>query len=248
MNKKIRIALIAIGSLLFLGLLIFISTHKFDDSHLRIEGIRVRLQDQYALLIDGCDEETKNIAYCEKTVKVKDKEEKVVFQFKDFMKDGYPSALIGTINGKEFYKREGLDLKNNPQANYTIVLNIEVIEDVIVFTITEGASGRGTTLYAIDVNGNVILKEFTLDEEDMLIKDYIDFIKIENNKIKVYASRLDTTGNYKGKSVCEAKSKDVVEAYYTYTYKDGKFTKKQTDTITAKEYIKENEVTCENEK
>ena len=248
MNKKIKIALIAIGSLLIIGLLIFISTHKFDDSHLRIEGIRVKLNDQYALIIDGCDEETKNIAYCEKKIKVNEKDEKVIFEFKDFMKDGYPSTLVASINGKEFYKREGLDLKNNPQANYTIVLNMEAIEDVIVFTITEGASGRGTTLYAIDPNGNVILKEYALDDEDMLIKDYVDFIKIEDNKIKVYASRIDLSGNYNGKSVCEAKSKDIVEAYYTYTYKNGKFTKKQTDTITAKEYIKDNKITCENEK
>ena len=57
-------------------------------------------------------------------------------------------------------------------------------------------------------------------------------------------TKLDYNNNYGDKYVCDLKSSDIVEATYTYTYKDGKFSKKQTSKVTAKKFIQDNEITC----
>ena len=94
-----------------------------------------------------------------------------------------------------------------------------------------GTMGRTTTLYAVDIDGNIILKEKEIDQDDMLIKDYTDFITYEDNTITIYATRVVEDVNYHSESICNAPSNDIVEAYYTYTYQDGKFVKKQTQKI-----------------
>ena len=69
-------------------------------------------------------------------------------------------------------------------------------------------------------------------------------IPYKDNTIEIYASRVVDVYTYKDKSLCFADDKDIVEAYYTYTLKNGKFTKKRTKTITAKEYISNKDITC----
>lgn len=248
--KKGKIIAIVIVVLVLLGLIIFASTRTFKDSHLRIEGVRVRVGEN-ALLVDGCIEETKNVAYCEKNIKVAGEEQKLVFQFKNFRENGYPDTVVATINGNEFYKREGLKLEENGSIDYSIFLNFYVIGDkYIMFTFTDGTNGRTTTLYGIDTKGNIVLQEKEIDKDEMLIKDYTEFIEYKDDTIKIYATRVVEDINYHGESICNAKDKDVVEAYYTYTYnkKKDKFTKKQTDTITAKEFIEEKGIICANKK
>ena len=248
--KKIKIAGIAIVALLLAGLIIFASTREFKDSHLRIEGIRVRVG-EYALLVDGCDEKTQNVAYCEKTMKVGGVDQKLIFKFKNFKENGYPDTVIATINGHEFYKATGLNIEEKGSVDYSIFLNFHVIGDkYIMFTFTDGTNGRTTTLYGIDLEGNIVLEEYEIDDEEMLIKDYTDFIEYKDNTIKIYATRVVEDINYKGESICNARDKEIVEAYYTYTYnaKKDKFIKKQIDTITAAEFIKEKGIICANKK
>ena len=248
--KKIKIIGIVIVSLLLVSLIIFASTRKFEDSHLRIEGIRVKVGEN-AILVDGCDEATKNVAYCEKTIKVGEEEQKLVFKFKNFKENGFPNTIVATINGHEFYKRDNLMLEEKGSIDYSIFLNFYVLADkYIMYTFTDGTNGRSTTLYAIDLEGNIVLEEYEIDKEEMLIKDYTDFIKYDGNKIEIYATRVVEDINYKEKSICYAKDNEVVEAYYTYTYdvKKDKFTKKQTKTITAAEFIKEKGIICSNKK
>lgn len=243
--KKVKIVGLVLTLVLLGGLIIFASTHKYDDSHLRVEGIRVKVG-EYALLVDGCDE-GENLAYCKKTIEVNGEKEVLEFKFINFKENGFPNTIVATINGKEFYRKNGLNLETNDSLEYQIFLNFKVMDEYIIFTLTDGTRGRNTTLYAIDHDGNIILEEKEIDTNDMLIKDYIEFITYnDNNSLTVYATRVIDEDIYNGKSICEAKSKDVVEAYYTYTLKNGKFTKKQTKTITAKEYIKTNEIDCSN--
>lgn len=245
--KKLKIAGLVLVAVLLIGLIVFASTRKFEDSHLRIEGIRVRMTDEYALLVDGCDEKTQNVAYCEKTINVGGKDQKLVFKFKNFKENGYPSTVVATINGHEFYKRDGLNLEEKGSIEYSVFLNFYVMADkYIMYTFTDGTNGRTTTLYAMDLEGNKVLEEFEIDEEEMLIKDYTDFIEYDEDTVKIYASRVVSDINYKGESICNAKDKEIVEAYYTYTYnaKKDKFTKKQTDTKTAKEFIEEKGIIC----
>ena len=130
--------------------------------------------------------------------------------------------------------------------DYQIFLNFKVMDDYIVFTLTDGDAGKTTTLYAIDTEGNIILQEKELDE-DMFIKDFTEFITYKDNTIEILATKLDSDYSYNEENICYADSKEVVEAYYTYTLKDGKFTKKQTKKITVKEHINNINITCDTE-
>lgn len=245
--KKTHIAGIAILIIIFIGLIIFASTKQFKDSHLRIEGIRVRVGEG-ALLVDGCEKESQNVAYCEKKIKVNEKEAKLIFEFKNFKENGYPNTVVATINGHEFYKKDGLKIEENGSVDYKIFLNFNVMDDYILFTLTDGTNGRSTTLYGIDVEGNIVLEEYEIDKDEMLIKDYTEFITYKNNTIEIYATRVVEDINYKKENVCYAPKKDIVEAYYTYTLKNGKFTKKQTKTITAEKFIENKGILCANSK
>jgi len=241
--KKAKIIGIVLTVLVLAGLIIFATAHKFEDSHLRVEGIRVKVG-EYALLVDGCDKDSENVAYCKKTIEVNGEKEVLEFKFINFKENGFPKTLAATINGKEFYKKDNLNLEVNDSLEYQIFLNFKVMDDYIIFTLTDGTKGRNTTIYAIDTNGNIVLQEKEIDKNDMLIKDYVEFLTFKDNTFTVYATRVIDENKYNDKDICKAKSKDVVEAYYTYTLKNGKFTKKQTKAITAKEYIKTNEIDC----
>lgn len=246
--KKVKIVGAVLVSIILVGLIVYASTHKFGDSHLRIEGIRVRVGEN-ALLVDGCEEETQNVAYCKKIINVGGESQELIFKFKNFKENGYPNTVVATINDHEFYRRDGLNLEEKGSIDYSIFLNFYVMADkYIMFTFTDGTNGRTTTLYGIDTEGNIVLKEYNIDDDEMLIKDYTDFITYEDNKITIYATRVVEDINYHGESICNAKDKEVVEAYYTYTYKNGKFTKKQTDTIIAKEFIENKGILCANKK
>ena len=154
--------------------------------------------------------------------------------------------MKASINGHEFYQEDGLNIEENGSLDYKIFLNFHVLDDLVVFTFTDGTIGRSTTLYAVDTDGNIILKEKEIDEDDMLIKDYADFITYEDNTITIYATRVVEDVNYHGESICNAPSSDIVEAYYTYTYQDGKFVKKQTQKIDALKFIDNKGITCIN--
>lgn len=241
--KKLKIGGIVLVVLLLAGLLIFASTHKYSDSHLRKEGVRVR-SDQYSLMVDGCDENSNQVT-CNKTIKVGDEDSHLVFELKDFNKEGYPKTAVGIINGHEFLKKSNLDFQNNGSADYQAFLNFEVIANkYIAFTYSNGANGLSTTLYVIDPSGNILLKEKDIDDDGMMIKDYTEFIKYEDNSIEVYATRLKDNLYYHDTNICKAQDDTIIEAYYTYTYKDDKFTKKQTKAISAKKYIEDNGVNC----
>lgn len=54
MKKKVVGVLIVI--VILVGLIIFASIYKFEDSHLRAEGVRVRVNEG-ALVVSGCEEE-----------------------------------------------------------------------------------------------------------------------------------------------------------------------------------------------
>lgn len=241
--KKLKVGGLVVLGIVLIGLLFFASTYKFSDSHLRKDGVRVKLEDG-ALIVDGCEEDSANAIYCKRKIEVDGKDAELEFEFKDFKKNGYPATFTASINGHEFYRQKDLELETNMYADYQIFLNFNVIDKYVVFTYTKGAYGRSTTLYGVDTEGNIVLQEFDIDENDMLLKDYTDFITYDDdNVIIVYASRMEGE-KYKEETICEANKKDVVEAYYTYTYKDGKFDKKQTKTISVADYIKENEIDC----
>lgn len=241
--KKGKIISIVLVSIIFISLLIFISTKNYDDGHLRIEGIRVKVPD-HTLSVEECDGKTANVAYCAKDLKVKDQTVKVVFEYQKFKENGYPSLLVGSINGHEFFRKENLNLEVRGSEEYSTFNNFKVMDDYIVFTYADGTNGRTSTLYAIDLEGNIILEEKEIDKDDMALKDYTTFISYDQNTITVYATRMVQDIVYKDENICKAKSKDIVEAYYDYTLKDGKFTKKQTKTITAKEFIENKKISC----
>jgi len=241
--KNGKKAAIVLSIVILLGLIIFVSTKTLDDGHLRVDGIRVKVPSN-TLLVEDCNSDTKNAVYCEKNIEVNGKDNKLVFEYKNFKESGYPETLVATINGQEFFKKENLNLEIMGSSEYSMFHNFKVMEDYIVFTYTNGTNGRTTTLYAIDLEGNTILEEKEIDQDDMLLKDYTTFISYEDNVITVYASKMVQDIAYQDKHICSANSKDIVEAYYTYTLKHGKFTKKQTKTITAKEFIEEKNIEC----
>ena len=234
---------IIITLIILIGLIIFINTKEFSDSHLRAEGKRIRVNEG-ALVVDGCDEAS--AIYCKKTLNVAGKEAVLEFSFYNFKDNGYPESVKASINGHEFYQEDGLNIEENGSLDYKIFLNFHVLDDLVVFTFTDGTMGRTTTLYAVDIDGNIILKEKEIDQDDMLIKDYTDFITYEDNTITIYATRVVEDVNYHGESICNAPSNDIVEAYYTYTYQDGKFVKKQTQKIDALKFIDNKGITCIN--
>ena len=217
---------------ILIGLIIFVSTKTLDDGHLRIEGIRVRVPSG-TLLVEECVKETESVAYCEKNFDVNDKEVKIEFKYQDFKESGYPTTLVATINGHEFFKKENLNLEVMGSNEYSMFRNF-----------TNGTSGRTTTLYAIDLEGNIILEDKDIDKDNMVLKDYTTFISYDKNVITVYATRMVQDIAYQDKHICSANKKDIVEAYYEYTLKKGKFTKKQTKTITAKEFIENKKIEC----
>lgn len=243
MRKKRVIGLIILGVVL-LGLLIFASTYKLSDSHLRIEGIRVRVIEG-ALYVDGCEEDTANAAYCKKIIEVDGEEQVLEFSYLNFRENGYPDALRATINGQEFYYEEGLNIEENGSLDFRSFLNFYVIDDVIVFTLTKGTGGRTTTLYAIDLEGDVVLEETEIAEDDMLIKDSsTGFITYEENVITLRVTRVIDDVVYKDESICNAPGEDIVDAYYTYTYEDGEFIKELLQEITVDELIEERGIIC----
>lgn len=243
--QKGKIISIIVPVIILVALIIFASVKTLDDGHLRIDGVRVKIGEG-ALTVEDCNEKTKNVAYCEKNFKVNNKDAKMVFEYQNFKENGYPSTIVASINGHEFFKKEGLNIETKGSQEYSSFLNFKVMDDYIVFTFTDGTNGRMTTLYAIDLEGNIILEEKEMDKDNMVPKDYTTFISYEGNVITIYATRVVQDIVYKDENICKANSKDIVEAYYTYTLKDGKFTKKQTKTITAAEFIKNKEIKCSN--
>ncbi|MDE5539179.1 MAG: hypothetical protein K2J20_01685 [Bacilli bacterium] len=244
--KKSQIVGLILAVAIIVGLGVFASLHKYEDSHLRVEGIRVNVDD-YALTVDNCSEE--NAAMCKKMVKVGEKEQEVLLQFKNFEKSGYPKTLVASINGHEFFKDDTINLEANKYDDYYAFLYFNVINDeYISFSVTKGVSGRATTLYIIDMEGNIVLKEYEIDNDNMVIKDYDyenDFMTFKDGVLTVTASRLNAS-NYLGDDyVCNLKSSQVVEATYAYTYKDGEFSKKQTSKTTAAQFIKDSNITCQ---
>lgn len=239
--KKWKIVGIVVVVVLLVGLIIFASTYKLEDSHLRKDGVRVRIPEG-ALVVQDCDEE--NAIYCKKTLEVNGEEQTLEFEFYDFKENGYPNSVRASINGHEFYQEDGLNVEENGSIDYKIFLNFQVIDDVIVFTFTNGTAGRTTTLYAIDTDGNIVLEETEIDSDDMLIKDYTDFITYEDNVITIYATRVVEDVNYKGESICNSPHGDIVEAYYTYIYEDGEFTKEVSDEIDSDEFIENKGIIC----
>lgn len=243
MNKKNLIILVLVIGIIG-GLLAFSCFYKFEDSHLRVEGIRVKVDD-YALMVDGCSEE--NAAMCKKIIKVGDKNYELLFQFKNFRENGFPNTLVATLNGKEFYKDEGLNIETKSSDEYTLFMNFNVLnEEVISFTITKGVNGGTTSLYAIDLDGKIILEEHEI-AEDMLIKDYdyeTEFLTFKDDAITVKASRLNSYNYVGDKYICDIKPSQVVEALYTYTYSNGKFTKRLSSSVNATKFIKDNKIGC----
>ena len=239
--KKSKIVGMVVVAVILVGLIVFASTFKLKDSHLRSEGIRVRIPEG-ALVVQDCDEE--NAIYCKKTLEVNGEKQTLEFEFYNFKENGYPKSVKASINGHEFYQEDGLNVEENGSIDYKIFLNFQVIDDVIVFTFTDGTAGRTTTLYAIDTEGNIILEETEIDEDEMLIKDYTDFIEYDDNAITIYATRVVEDVNYHGESVCNAPHEDIVEAYYTYTYQDGEFKKDIKEEINSDEFIENRGIIC----
>lgn len=245
-NETIKRGIFVIVVIVIGGLILYASTKKYEDSHLRAEGIRVKVPDN-TIIVDDCSFE--NAILCEKEINLRGKKNVIAFEYHNFKEDGFPTTIVGTINGNEFYRRENIDIENNYNYDFTIVSNFNTLNDeVAVFTIKEGYDNRTTTLYAIDINGNVILKKYEIDSDEMRIKDYSDYVTYEKNSVTVYASRIIDEIDYHGESVCKADPKTIVESYYTYTYKDGIFTEKITKKETAKEYIKRRKIDCNEEK
>ena len=244
-NETLKRGLVVIVIIVIGGLILYASTKKYEDSHLRAEGLRVKVPDN-TIIFD--DTTCKNAILCEKEVNLRGKKNVIAFEYHNFKDDGFPTTIIGTINGNEFYRRSDIDIEKNYNYDFTIVGNFNTLNDeVAVFTIKEGYDNRTTTLYAIDINGNVVLKKYDIDKDEMKIKDYSDYVTYKDNSVTVYASRIIDEIDYHGKSVCEADPKTIVESYYTYTYKDGSFTEKVTKKETAKEYIARRKIDCDKE-
>ena len=115
---------------ILIGLIIFVSTKTLDDGHLRIEGIRVRVPSG-TLLVEEWVKETESVAYCEKNFEVNDKKVKIEFKYQDFKESGYPTTLVATINGHEFFKKENLNLEVMGSNEYSMFRNFKVMDDYI---------------------------------------------------------------------------------------------------------------------
>jgi len=241
--KKGKIIGLILFVIVFASVIIFAATRKYDDTHLKLEGIRVRVPSGTLVVAEPNES---NEIYAKKVFDVNGKEAVVEFKYKDMQEDGYPKSLVASINNHQFLEVNDLDLKTNMTLDYQIFLNFKVMGDYVVFSYTKGTRGRTTTLYAVDLEGNIVLNETDIDENGMKIKDYTEFLTYGDNNIEIYASKLDNDVYYKKESICKAKDNELVEAYYTYTLKNGKFTKKQTKKVRAKTYIADNKITCDN--
>lgn len=241
--KKSKIIGLVIVGIILISLIAFVSFNTFDDGLLKIEGKVVKVPSA-TLQVEDCNKENKNVAYCEKNIKVNNNDAKFVFAYQDFKENGYPRTLTVSINNHEFLKKENLNLEASGSSEYSIFNNFKVIDKYIAFTYMDGTDGRKSTLYVIDLEGNIVLEEYDIDEDDMKLKDSTTYIKYEDKSIEVYATRLVQDILYHDKHICKASAKDIVEAHYIYTLKDGKFTKKQTKKITAKEFIENKKIDC----
>ncbi len=241
--KKIKIISFIVVVLLLGSLIIYASTHHYEDSHLRLEGKRVRVPEN-SFLVDNCS--NTNAVYCEKIIEVNGEKEKLTFEFKDIKDNGYPKTFVAKINGKEFYKKSNLNIEEDMYIDFQSFLNFKVMGDYILFTVSDGEVGLSTILYAIDKDGNVILKEKDFPD-DMKIKDSAEFITYSDNTVTLYTTKLTNDYTYDGKDICEADAKEIIEAYYTYTLKNGKFTRNKAKEITVKEHISNKDITCSEE-
>lgn len=227
---------------IFIALIVFACTYDYKDTHLRVDGVRVRIEE--GTIIADCDEA--DAAHCVEYVVVNDEQQKLEYTYQNFKENGYPESLSATINGKEFYHKDGLNIEENYSYDYQFFSDVTVMGDYIVMTIRDGYNNRTTSLYVIDTLGNIILQEYEIDEDNMKIDDSgTDYITVTDNKIIVKASRLDGNNYYfDGKSVCYTPLKTVVKAEYTYTLKNGKYSKKQTAKTTAKAYREDVNMIC----
>ncbi len=236
--KKIIGIVLVLGILI--GLIVFACLYDYEDSHLKKDGYRVRLEGK-AVIVNDCD--YKDITYCEKKININNEEALMKFELVDFKEDGYPSKVRASINDHVFYE-DDLDIKNNGTKDYKVFLNFYVMnKELILFSLTNGSGNRTTSIYAIDIEGNIVLKVDELDE-DMLIKDYVEFIEYKDNTFTLYGSKLEKNININGESVCNTNKDDIVEAYYLFTYKNGLFNKKTIKQIKAQDFIKDNEISC----
>ena len=89
--KKSKIVGIVVVAVILVGLIVFASTFKLKDSHLRSEGVRVRIPEG-ALVVQDCDEE--NAIYCKKTLEVNGEKQTLEFEFYNFKENGAKAALI----------------------------------------------------------------------------------------------------------------------------------------------------------
>ena len=243
--KKSKIIGVCILVVILVGLFIFAGTFKLTDSHLRVDGIRVRVEEG-ALYVSDCV--YGDAAHCTMMMDVQGEDQTLEFEFLNFKENGYPDAVQASINGHVIYYEDGLNIEENSTLDYRSFMNFYVIDDVIAFTLTKGMNSRSTTLFAVDTEGNILLEETEIDDDNMLIKDYsADFVTYEDNVIRLYGTRIEGNINYHGESVCHADDDEVVEAYYTYTYEDGKFTKELDEEITAEEFIELAQITCAEE-
>lgn len=242
--KKYKKLGIIIFVIFFVALIIFAFTRTYKDSHLKVEGIRVRFPSD-ALIVKGCNEKKSNIAYCRRSYPVSNGNIVLEFQYKDMKENGYPSTATASVNGHVVIERKGLNIEENNSLDYQKFYNVEVMGEYVVFTYTDGLGGSSTTLYAVDKDGNIVLEEYELDTDYMRINDYENYIKYEDNKIIIQGTRIGKDSIYNGKDLCKEKQSNIIEAEYTYTLKDGKFTKKRTKTKTIKEYIETNYIACE---
>ena len=237
--QKLKYLGICLVILLLGGLIYFASTHKYSDSHFRKEGIRVRLPEN-AFMVDDCN--YKDLAYCEKTFNLNNEDIKMAFEYLNFKENGYPTTIKVSLNNQVFYSNNNILSTDQGLNNYIEFNNFYIMKDkYIIFTIIEQGNA---TLYILDSKGNIILKEHEIDTDNMVINPYkYNFISYEDNIIKVYASRLKDN-KYQDQNICNIKDNTIVEAYYLYTLKNDQFIKKQSETIKAKEYIIDNNITC----
>ena len=144
---------------------------------------------------------------------------------------------------KEIVKVENLVKKykdNMAVKNVSFTVN----EGEVLAIIGSSGSGKSTVLRCMNQLEKIDGGNIKIDEDEMLIKDYTDFIEYDDNAITIYATRVVEDVNYHGESVCNAPHEDIVEAYYTYTYQDGEFEKDIKEEINSDEFIENRGIIC----
>ncbi len=244
MSKKNLIIFIICGFII-IGLIIFASTREYQDSHLRIEGVRVKLPSG-SLVVE--DSTCPNVASCTKDLTLNDTKLTLKFAFKNFKKNGYPETIVGTIGNKEFYREDDLTLDNEYSYDYENFSNFNVIADkYIAFTASNSINNLSTSLYVIDASGNVILKEYEI-ADDLYIKDSIsDYITYNDNTITISVANIKNYSYDENTNICNLDKNITAEATYTYTLENAEFKKKELSKTTFGEYIKDNNITCESD-